>query len=694
MPTDPVCGMYVPGSSSIFAVVDGEKIYFCSKSCMQEYTSPNEKEKSLRYRLAVAWTFSIPILLITYFLQFEYRDYVLLLLALPVQFYSGYVFYQGAYMAIKSRSGNMDLLITIGTVTAFIFSLFITIFPKAIISAGIYFDASAFIITLILTGNYVENSTKKRANRSASRLVDMIPATSHFITDTGDVEDRKTSEISAGDRVLVKPGEMFPCDGKIYEGVTEVDQSILTGEQEPVVKRVGDVVFSGTSNLNGSVRMEVSKTGKNTTVGQIYDLIRRASTGRANVQKIADRFSAIFIPIVLTVAVASAIFWLIFLSYAGSPYSVEIALLSFVSVVVIACPCAIGLAGPITMLISSSISSENGIVVKNAGSMDRLAKATRVVFDKTGTLTSSDPEISSITVNGGMKENDLLALSAALEMNSNHPVARAITHEAKHRNLSLKKCTEIKETPGTGIEGIVDGKKIGVARSIRQSGSAVDILVNGVTMGSIRLEYPLRDSAKEAINQLQSMGLSVSVLSGDSEGAVKEIAQRLGLNDFHSGVFPGKKAEIVKEYQEKGDYVIFVGDGINDTVALETADVGIAMGSGSEIARDSGDLIILSNDLNSIPKAIIIAGKTISKIRQNIFWALGYNSALIPVAAGILVPAFGLAVYSVLPMLAALAMGFSSTTVVANSILMKGRTEKILRNIRKPGVMTPLSGST
>jgi Cu2+-exporting ATPase/Cu+-exporting ATPase len=346
------------------------------------------------------------------------------------------------------------------------------------------------------------------------------------------------------------------------------------------------------------------------------------------------------------------------------------------------------------MLISSSISSENGIVVKNAGSMDRLAKATRVVFDKTGTLTSSDPEISSTTVIGSMKESDLLALGAALEMNSNHPVARAITNEAKRRNLSLKKCTEIKETPGTGIEGIVDGKKIGVARSIQQSGSAVDILVNGVTMGSIRLEYPLRDSAKEAINQLQSMGLSVSVLSGDSEGAVREIAQRLGLNDFHSGVFPGKKAEIVKEYQEKGDYVIFVGDGINDTVALETADVGIAMGSGSEIARDSGDLIILSNDLNSIPKAIVIAGKTISKIRQNIFWALGYNSALIPVAAGILVPAFGLAVYSVLPMLAALAMGFSSTTVVANSILMKGRTEKILKNIRKAGALTPVSGST
>ena len=487
---------------------------------------------------------------------------------------------------------------------------------------------------------------------------------------------------------------MFPCDGKIYEGVTEVDQSILTGEQEPVVKRVGDVVFSGTSNLNGSVRMEVSKTGKNTTVGQVYDMIRKASTGRAKVQKIADRFSAIFIPIVLTVAVASAIFWVIFLSYVGSPYSVEIAVLSFVSVVVIACPCAIGLAGPITMLISSSISSENGIVVKNAGSLDRLAKATRVVFDKTGTLTASDPEISSITVNSGMTEDDLLALGAALEMNSNHPVARAITGEAKRRNLILHKSTEIKETPGTGIEGVVDGNKIGLVRSMQQSGSAVDILVNGVKMGSIGLEYPLREGAKEAINQLQSMGLSVSVLSGDSEAAVKGIAQNLGLNDFHSGIFPGQKADIVKEYQQKGDYVIFVGDGINDTVALETADVGIAMGSGSDIARDSGDLIILSNDLNSIPKAIVIAGKTISKIRQNIFWAIGYNSALIPVAAGILVPAFGLAVYSVLPMLAALAMGFSSTTVVTNSILMKGRTEKILRDIRKTGVNMPVSGST
>ncbi|QRF74972.1 putative copper-exporting P-type ATPase A [Thermoplasmatales archaeon] len=692
MPTDPVCGMYVPETSNIYTVVDGEKIYFCSKSCMQEYTSPDVRERSLKSRLEVAWAFAIPVLILTYFFQFPFKDYVLLALALPVQLYSGYVFYQGAYMAVKSRSGNMDLLITIGTVTAFVFSIFITLFPRAITSAGVYFDASAFIITLILTGNYVENSTKKRANRSAARLVDMIPATSHFINSSGDVTDRSTSELSAGDRILVKPGELFPCDGKIYEGLTEVDQSILTGEQEPVTRREGDDVYSGTSNLNGSVKVTISKTGKNTTVGQIYDMIRRAATGRAKVQKIADRFSAIFIPIVLSVAFASSIFWVLFLTYVGSPYAIEIAVLSFVSVVVIACPCAIGLAGPITMLISSSISSENGIVIKNAGSLDRLAKATRVVFDKTGTLTESEPEILSISVQGSMKEESLLAMAAAIEMNSNHPVAKAITVEAKRRNLNIPPATGIIEIPGTGIEGKAEGRKIRLERSFQPSGSAVDVFVDGNNVGSIHLGYRIRHGSKEAVDQLKSIGLSLSVLSGDSEPAVADIAAKLGITDIHAGVLPGKKAEVVKQFQADGDYVIFVGDGINDTVALETADVGIAMGSGSEIARNSGDLIILSNDLGSIPKAIVIAGKTVSKIRQNIFWAISYNSALIPVAAGILVPVFGLTIYSILPMLAALAMGFSSTTVVMNSILMKGRTQKVLRGIGNSAVVKQVTG--
>jgi len=693
MPTDPVCGMYVPETSTIYTVVNGEKIYFCSKSCMQEYTSPDVRERSLKSRLEVAWAFAIPVLILTYFFQFPFKDYVLLALALPVQLYSGYVFYQGAYMAVKSRSGNMDLLITIGTVTAFVFSVFITLSPRTITSAGVYFDASAFIITLILTGNYVENTTKKRANRSAARLVDMIPATSHFIDSSGNVSDRSTSELSVGDRILVKPGELFPCDGRIYEGLTEVDQSILTGEQEPVTRREGDDVFSGTSNLNGSVKVRISKTGRNTTVGQIYDMIRKAATGRAKVQKIADRFSAIFIPIVLSVAFASSIFWVLFLTYVGSPYAIEIAVLSFVSVVVIACPCAIGLAGPITMLISSSISSENGIVIKNAGSLDRLAKATRVVFDKTGTLTESEPEILSISVQGSMKEDGLLAMAAAIEMNSNHPVAKAITVEAKRRKLNIPPATGINEIPGTGIEGKADGRMIRLERSFQPSGSAVDVFADGNNVGSIHLGYRIRLGSKEAVDQLKSMGLSLSVLSGDSEPAVADIAGKLGITDIHAGVLPGKKAEVVKQFQTDGDYVIFVGDGINDTVALETADVGIAMGSGSEIARNSGDLIILSNDLDSIPKAIVIAGKTVSKIRQNIFWAIGYNSALIPVAAGILVPLFGLTIYSILPMLAALAMGFSSTTVVMNSILMKGRTQKVLRGIGNPAVIKKVTGS-
>ena len=681
MPTDPVCGMFVPEDSDLFLEVDGQRYYFCSKTCLLKYSSPEKESRKLKNRLIVAWSLAIPIIIITYVLPntVVFRDYLLLGLALPVQFYSGYGFYEGAYHSLKSKSANMDLLVSLGTLTAFAFSVFVTFFPKVIPSSSVYFDASSFIITLILTGNFIENLTKIKANKAASKLIEIIPTTSHIIQENGEVTDKKTSEVKVSDNILVKPGEIIPADGKIYEGKSEIDESMLTGEQEPVVKASGNEVSSGTKNLNGILKINVTRTGRDSTVSQIYELIQRASSGRAKIQRVADVFSSVFVPVVLAAGIASLLFWWLYLSSMGNPISIEIAILAFVSVVVIACPCAIGLAGPITLLIASNISYENGIIIKNSSALDRLSKVTRAVFDKTGTITESDPTVNELLVIGSNSKETVLALAASVESFSNHPVAKAIVKMATENKVKVPEATDIKENPGTGISGSVDGKSVQISRSKHNGVSAVSVSVEGEHIGSFVLSYKIRESAAIAINELKAMGLKVSMITGDSTEEAKRVGGIVGIDDIHAEVLPDQKSEIIKQFQMDGDYVMFTGDGINDSVALETADVGLAMGSGTDIARDSGDIILLNNDLENVVNAKIIGERTIRKIKQNIGWAFGYNTILIPIAAGILVPVFGFSVYSILPMLAALAMGMSSTSVVTNSLLLRGKVTRSLK---------------
>jgi Cu2+-exporting ATPase/Cu+-exporting ATPase len=681
MPTDPVCGMFVPEDSDLFLEVDGQRYYFCSKTCLLKYSSPEKESRKLKNRLIVAWSLAIPIIIITYVLPntVVFRDYLLLGLALPVQFYSGYGFYEGAYHSLKSKSANMDLLVSLGTLTAFAFSVFVTFFPKVIPSSSVYFDASSFIITLILTGNFIENLTKIKANKAASKLIEIIPTTSHIIQENGEVTDKKTSEVKVSDNILVKPGEIIPADGKIYEGKSEIDESMLTGEQEPVVKASGNEVSSGTKNLNGILKINVTRTGRDSTVSQIYELIQRASSGRAKIQRVADVFSSVFVPVVLAAGIASLLFWWLYLSSMGNPISIEIAILAFVSVVVIACPCAIGLAGPITLLIASNISYENGIIIKNSSALDRLSKVTRAVFDKTGTITESDPTVNELLVIGSNSKETVLALAASVESFSNHPVAKAIVKMATENKVKVPEATDIKENPGTGISGSVDGKSVQISRSKHNGVSAVSVSVEGEHIGSFVLSYKIRESAAIAINELKAMGVKVSMITGDSTEEAKRVGGIVGIDDIHAEVLPDQKSEIIKQFQMDGDYVMFTGDGINDSVALETADVGLAMGSGTDIARDSGDIILLNNDLENVVNAKIIGERTIRKIKQNIGWAFGYNTILIPIAAGILVPVFGFSVYSILPMLAALAMGMSSTSVVTNSLLLRGKVTRSLK---------------
>ncbi len=663
MPTDPVCGMYVPETSDLFLDKDGQRYYFCSKTCMDKFKEPEMEGRKLKRKLLVGWSFSIPIVIIEY-MSFAFRDYVLLFLSLPVMFYSGLGFYSGAYHSLKNRSGNMDLLITIGTLTAFFFSLFVTIFPGVIPHSNVYYDASVFIISLILTGSYIESITKRRANEAAEKLMSIIPETAHIMKD-GKIIDVKVSDIKPGEISVIKPGEVIPFDGTVISGSADVDESMITGEQNPVLKEKGSPVTSGTKNLNGELFINVLKTGHDTTVMQIHDLIVMASSGRTKVQKIADTFSSYFIPVVISVATASFLFWYFYLKYTGYPDFVEIAILAFVSVVVIACPCAIGLAGPITLLISSEESSRRGIVIKNTGALDRIARANRIVFDKSGTLTENLPVISNTDCT-----DSVLSLAASVEKLSSHPVAKSIVNYVEGRGIPLFAADNVREMPGYGISGVVSGHTVEIGK-IPGKQLSISIKIDGNDEGTITFEYKLRPDAREAISNLKGLGMKVSVVSGDPSKDAVDIVSGMGIDDIRTNIDPKGKAEIIRKYQEDGEYVIFVGDGINDSIALETADAGIAMSSGSDISKSAGDVILMNDDLMNVYDLRLISEKTMRKVRQNIFWAIIYNSILIPVAAGVLVPVFTVSVYSVLPMLAALAMGMSSTTVVLNSLRLK-----------------------
>lgn len=678
MPTDPVCGMFVSEDSELYTDIDGKRYYFCSKSCMDRFKSPEIESRKLKRKLTVGWVFSIIIMSMMYFTSnFQYKDYTLLLFAIPVQFYSGLNFYSGAAQSIKNKSSNMDLLIAIGTLTAFFFSLFVTIFPDAIHGASVYYDASSFIITLILTGTFIENLSKRRANGSAVKLLELMPDKVHVIINDKEVE-KPRNEVDVGELILVKPGEIIPVDGVVRSGASEIDQSMITGEQDPVLVSKDSNIFSGSRNLNGALQVEVLKKSSDSTVNRIYDLIQGAISGRVKIQKVADTFASVFVPVVLSVGAASGLFWYFYLSSVSNSLDIEIAILAFVSVVVIACPCAIGLAGPITLLISSSVSSQNGIVVKNPSSIERMSKATTVLFDKTGTLTESQPEILGIEPHLSVDSSELISIAASMERFSTHPVGKAIYSYAVRENIPLQEVHDFMETPGTGVEGTINGIKVKVQRSKDSGISSVLVKRGDEEIGNIKLSYSIRKTAKQAVSDLKGLGLKVGMVTGDSVNEAKRVGSLLGMDLIHAELKPEEKSKVISEYQERGEYVVFVGDGINDSIALETADAGFAMSTGSDIAKDTGDIILINDDLTNVPASIVISRDTVSKVRQNIGWAIGYNTVLIPVAAGALVPFFSLSIYSFLPILSALAMGLSSTSVVMNSLLLKGKIGKDL----------------
>ena len=678
MPTDPICGMHVPDSSNLKIQQDEEVYYFCSTTCKIKFQEPEKERKSELIALIVAWSFTIPILIINYVFEFQYKNYLMLILALPVQFYSGLHFYRGAYQAIKMHSGNMDLLVTMGTLTAFAFSAIITLFPNILPIHAVYFDASVFIISIIMTGDYLQSLTETKANNAARKLLKNLPSTVHLITKEG-LKEVDASAVKKDDIILIKPGETIAVDGEITEGKTEINESMLTGEPEPVVKVKGANVISGTQNINGVIKVKVEKAGKDSIISQMYSMIKKAATGKLKVQKMADVFSSYFVPVVITAAVISAIIWFVVLTIGNSSLVYDITILSFVSVIVIACPCAIGLATPITLLIASNISSSKYILLKNVNAFDRLSKVNIIILDKTGTLTDPKPELKDIIlVKKAYNSAFILKYAASLEQYSNHPIAKAITAHASYKKIDLFEVSNIEERPGEGVYGVINGEVVSVRRAKEKN--TIGIYINDSLLGEITLSYKIKESAKQLISKFKSIGIPTAMITGDSKAEAERVAEILGINEKYYEVAPDKKAEIIKEYQKNGKYVMYAGDGINDAIALESADFGVAMSIGSEIAKESGDAVLLKDDLNLLYDLYLIGKLTIKKVKQNIGWAVGYNIVLIPVAGGALVPLFGLGMYSVLPLLAATAMGMSSVSVVLNSLLLKG---KVYRKLSK-----------
>jgi len=681
MAKDPICGMYVEErEDAIKSIRFGKTYYFCSESCKEQFEKPEKEFKTLKKKIIISWTLTIPVLFFTYFPIYLFTKYIVFILATVVQFYSGSRFYRGTLDAIKNKIGNMDTLISLGTTVAWLFSTIVTFFPNIFLTKSIYFDTSTVIITLVLTGTYMEHLMKRRARDAVEKLISIQPDVAHVIIENR-IQDVPVEKVKEGDIILVKPGEKFPTDSIIIEGITEVDESMITGESRPVIKKVGDEVIGGTLNRTGSVKIKAIRVGEDTTLSKIINIVEMASTERVPIQRLADVISSIFVPIVIIAGLSSFIFWY-FIGKIGLTFS----LLVLVSILIIACPCAMGIATPAALIVSSGRAASNGIIFKNGESIEKASKIDTIILDKTGTLTKGEPELGEIfTFN--YDEQFILKLAAIAEIHSEHPFGKAILNKFKG---VIEFPEKFEYFPGLGVKVIYRGKRIIIGNKEliksekipfdkddyiekieKNGGTALLVAYDQDIVGIISIYDNIKEGAEEAIRDLKLMNMDIYMVTGDNELVARIVANKLNIEKFYSNVKPEEKLKIIEDLQKKNRKVAMVGDGINDSPALAKADLGIAMGGGTDIAKETGDVIIINNDPKNIAKVFKLAKKTMSKIKQNLAWAFLYNIILIPIAGGLLIPFYGPEIYNILPFLAAIAMAFSSTTVVSNSLLLK-----------------------
>ncbi len=693
---DPICGMVVDKATALRTERGGRSYYFCSSGCQRTFESPEQELKSMRMRVTIALTGVLALAImragafialatgatIITWVPFDALPWFtwgmwLFLLVTPVQFIGGWSFYVGSWNAIRSRSINMDLLIALGTTVAYVYSVAVLFFPEVlpvkVDEREVYFEVSAVIIAFVLLGKYMEEIIKKHSSAAVRKLLDLKPATANVVR--GGVEMEVPAEsVMVGETVVVRPGQRIATDGVVSEGASAVDESMLTGESMPVEKAVGAKVIGGTLNRTGAFRFEATRVGAETALAQIIKMVEDAQTSSAPIQRLADEVTRYFVPaIVITAVLAFAGWWL-----AGNfPQG----LLAFIAVLIIACPCALGIATPAALMVGVGRGAQAGILIRGGEILERAQKLNTVVFDKTGTLTRGQPALTDVLVQPGFSKEQALRLAAGLEAGSEHPLAEAIVVGAREANVTPAPVEGFDSVPGHGVQGRIEGAKVlfGNRRLMQREGvdmaavqaemerlegdgkTAMLLASGGKLVAVIAVADTVKPEAQEAIAALRAEKIEVIMLSGDNQRTADAIGRLLGIDRVIAEVLPSDKAKVIKDLQAQGRVVAMVGDGVNDAPALATADIGIAIGSGSDVAKETGGIILVKSDVRDVVAGIRLSRATMRTIKQNLFWAFIYNSIGVPIAAlGFLNP-----------IIAAAAMALSSLSVIVNSALLK-----------------------